>query len=225
MVARSSRARCIGLALLQAALATPALAQATSTSPPSGQTQPPQIASPADAARAFAAAAIRHDHAATATYVTDKSRADFLAVMELGDRARAARADLQTAIDQKFKAQEAQRLRVPRQTNSVLTAEVAAQRQSSPDVVELDMRLHTTAPKQPVTNITWRAVRENGQWKIELPQCATPEAVAPLKAQLSAVSDAAAKLTASVKAGEFSSVEAARAAMINAGRLSVVPRQ
>jgi hypothetical protein len=157
--------------------------------------------------------------------VSNKSRADFLAVMELGDRARAARADLQTAIDQKFKAQEAQRLRVPRQTDSVLTAEVAGQRQISPDMVELDMRLYTTARTRPVTNVTWRAVRENGQWKIELPQCATPEAVAPLKAQLSAVSNAAAKLTASVKAGEFSSVDAARAAMINAGRPSIVPRK
>jgi hypothetical protein len=176
---------------------------------------------PADVARAFAAAAIRHNYASAASYVTDKSRSDFLAVMDLSDRALKARADLQTAIDQKFKGQEARSLRIPVQTGAVLTAEVAAQRQITPNLVELDMRLYTNARTQPTTIVTWRAVHENGAWKIELPQCASPEAVAPLKARLAAMNDTAAKLTASVNAGEFASVDAARTALINAGRAPV----
>jgi hypothetical protein len=227
MVARFSRAKCVGLALVQIALATNVLAQATSDQPaPSQQAQPPQAAGPADVARAFAAAEIRHDHAAAAAYVTDKSRADFMALMGLSDRARAARVNLQTAIDQKFKTQEARRVRVPLAAAAVLTAEVAGQRQIDPNTVELNMRLYTATPTQPTVNVTWHAVRENGQWKIELPQCATPEASAPLKARLTEMSNAADKLTTSIKAGEFSSVQAARTALINAGRLPImVPRQ
>jgi len=178
--------------------------------------------SPADVARAFAAAAIKHDHAAAANFVTDASRADFIEVMALSDRVRNAHADLQAALDRTFRPPKT--MRPPERTDyAVLGAVVAAQRQVNPDVVEIDMRLATSKPTEPTATVTWRAVKVKGEWKIELPQCATPDVAAPLKARLATRLDAVAKTTAAIDRGEFASARQALSTLSRTRRAGAPP--
>jgi hypothetical protein len=196
-----------------------ALAQAAPPSQPA-PAQPPS--GPADVAGAFAAAAIKHDHAAAANFVTDASRADFLELMELSDRVRKANADLQAAIDRTFRPPKTIRP-LERTEHAVLGAEVAAQRPINPDVVEIDMRLSTSKPTEPTVIVSWRVVKVNGAWKIELPQCATPEVAASLKAGLAARLDAVAKTTAAIDRGEFASARQALTTLSNGQRAGAPP--
>jgi hypothetical protein len=173
---------------------------------------------PADVAASFAKAVVAHDWAAAAIYVTDRSRADFLSLMGLGDRLKKSRDDLQAAMDQKFKRQPARGSQAKAPADAVLAAEVAAQREISPTVLELDMRLSTTRPIDPAPIVTWRAVQTAGEWKIELPACASPEAATPLKQHLQAALDIHLKVAGSISRGEFASAADARTALIGAQR-------
>jgi hypothetical protein len=179
---------------------------------------------PADVAASFAKAAVAHDWEAAAAHVTETSRTDFLSLMGLGDRLRKARSGLQSALDQKFRREPAQGFRADAPADAVLSAEVAAQRQISPTVVELDMRLSTTRPIDPAPIVTWRAVQAGGEWKIELPACASPEAAAPLKQNLQAALDVQLTIAGLISQGAFASAADARAALINAQRAAIPGR-
>ncbi|HEY1472721.1 MAG TPA: hypothetical protein VGF53_01400 [Pseudolabrys sp.] len=142
-------------------------------------------------------------------------------MMDLGDQLKAARSNLQTTIDQKFKPEPTRSLRVDAPPNIVLTAEVAALRQISPTLVELDMRLYTTKQNSPTQIVTWRAVQTSGAWKIELPQCASPDIAAPLKQRFQMVLDAHLTVAAAINKGEFASATDARAALLAAQRRAI----
>jgi hypothetical protein len=175
----------------------------------------------AEVALNFAKAVVARDLGTAATYVTDSSRADFLALMDLGDRLTKARGDLQAAIDQKFEDARTRGFRLDAPTNVVLTAEVAAQREVSPTLIELDMRLYTTRRTTPTQTVTWRAVQAGGTWKIELPQCASPEIAAPLKHRFQTVLDAHLAITGAISKGEFANAVDARAALFAAQRRAI----
>ncbi len=76
----------------------------------------------------------------------------------------------------------------------------------------------TSKPTEPTVIVTWRAVQVNGAWKIELPQCATPEVAASLKAGLATRLDAVAKTTAAIDRGEFGSARQALTTLSNPTR-------
>jgi hypothetical protein len=211
------------LALAAQAITAAALAQAAPPAPPQPveihQAQVPVIqapASPSEAARAFADAAIRHDNAATASFVTDASREDVLALMDLSDQLLVARAKFERALAEKFPSQQHAVVR-PAALDPVRRVEVAAERQITPTLVELDMRLFTQ-PGKPPTSVTWRATQVNGVWKIELPQCVSPQQAAPLRARLTTLLDAHGKTMTSIKGGEFATAAAARKALSDAAR-------
>ncbi|HEX4557179.1 MAG TPA: hypothetical protein VH249_24525 [Xanthobacteraceae bacterium] len=176
---------------------------------------------PGDVAANFAKAVVAHDWGAAAAHVTNTSRADFLSLMELGDRVTKARGDLQSAMDQKFKREPARGFHAGAPADAVLSAEVAAQREISPTVVELDMRLSTTRPIDPAPIVTWRAVQAGGVWKIELPACANPQAATPLKQHLEAALAIHIKLAGSISRGEFASAADVRTALANAQRAAM----
>jgi hypothetical protein len=212
-----------GLALAAQALPATALAQAAPPAP----RQPVEIhqaqipvtqvpATPSEAARAFADAAIKHDNAAAASFVTDASREDVLALMDLSDQLLVARAKLERALAEKFPSQQHAVVR-PAALDPVRRVEVAAERQITPTLVELDMRLFTQ-PGKPPTSATWRVAQMNGAWKIELPQCVSPQQAAPLRARLTTLLDAHAKTVASIHDGEFATATAARKALSEAVR-------
>ncbi|MEA2991138.1 MAG: hypothetical protein QOD40_58 [Alphaproteobacteria bacterium] len=216
----------VGFVLVGASIAltptlTPTFAQ-TAPGAAAAITEPAPTA--AEVASDFAKAVVRHDIGTAATYVTETSRADFLALIDLGDRLQRARGDLQTAVDQKFRPEPARSLGVDAPPNVVLTAEVAAQRQISPTLVELDMRLYTTKQNSPTQIVTWRAVQTGGTWKIELPQCASPDIAAPLKQRFQTVLDAHLTVAAAINKGEFASATDARAALLAAQR-GAIPTQ
>jgi hypothetical protein len=175
----------------------------------------------ADVAVRFAKAVIAHDVASAATYVTDTSRADFLALMELSDRVKQARQDLQAAIAEKFKTEAVRAIRFEGPDDLVLTAEVGELRQLSPTNVDLDMRLFTTNRNRPTQTVTWRAVKADATWKIELPACANPQAAAPLRQNLQTTLAAHAAVTASVKNGTFADLAQAHAALVEAHRAAI----
>jgi hypothetical protein len=182
-------------------------------------------ASPSEAARAFAEAAIRHDNAAAASFVTDASREDVLALMDLSDQLLVARAKLGRALAEKFPSQQHAVVR-PAALDPVRRVEVAAERQITSTLVELDMRLFTL-PGKPPTSATWRVTQVNGAWKIELPQCVSPQQAAPLRARLTTLLDAHANTMTSIHDGEFATAAAARTALSEAVRRdapAIVPR-
>lgn len=216
---------------MQTLIVTAALAQAAPplaaqpTEIPHGQAAPGDAVAPpaaaADVALKLVQAGIARDWQAAATYVTGASQADFLALMDLSDRLQKARSNLHLAIEQKFKREETRGLRAATMAGVVLTAEVAAQRQVSPTLVELDMRVHTTQQNRPTQMVTWRAVHADGAWKIELPGCTSPESAALLKQNLQRALAAHVATTSSIKKGEFSTAAAAWTALVTAQRATV----
>lgn len=190
--------------------ATPVLPQAASTSP-------------TELAREFVARVVKHDNVGAAEMVTDASRADFLQLMGLSDRLRAARAELQSAVDVKLRARRTAAgtgasAAAGQPPNSVLGADVTAQRQIDANTVELTMRLYTISRTRPVQNAIWRAVQEHGKWKIELPQCAAPGTAAALKQRIGTLIDADKQVTASIHNGEIATLGDLRPALIAAER-------
>jgi hypothetical protein len=190
----------------------------------------PQVAptSPAEVAREFVARVVKHDHLGAAELVTDESRADFLQLMELSDRLRTARAELQSAVDGKFRGGRAAAGAPPAAgpaPNSVLGADVSAQRQIDANTIELTMRLYTVSRTRPVQDATWRAVQEHGKWKIELPQCAAPGTAAALKQWIRTMIDADKQVTASIHTGGLATLGDVRTALIAAERKALPLRE
>jgi hypothetical protein len=179
---------------------------------------------------------VKHDYPGAADLVTNESRAEFLQLMGLSDRLRTARAELQNAVDGKFRARPAAAGAPPAAgpsapaaagpaSNSVLGADVAAQRQIDANHVELTMRLYTVSRTRPVQSATWRAVQEQGKWKVELPQCASPKTAAALKQRIGSLTDADRQVTASINKGELATLGDVRTALIAAERKALPLRE
>jgi hypothetical protein len=184
--------------------AQPAVAAAVAPSPPTA----------AAVAVNFAKALLAQDVRTAAVYVTARSRADFLALMDLGERLKKARRDLQAALDAKFKRTPVRRSHVDAPADAVPAAEVVDQRVIGPTLVELDVRLSPAEPNDLAQLVTWCAVQADGEWKIEWPACAKPDVAAALKRRLETALDSHSAITASITRGEFANSSQARAAFV-----------
>ncbi len=172
-------------------------------------------------ALSLAKAVVARDNATAASYVTDASRAYFLALTDLSDRLRKAQTALPAAANEKFPSPQERADGVAMPADGVLTAEVADQRPVGPAAVQLDIRLFTTHRINPVRTVTWTAVQSAGAWKFELPQCASPAVATVTKERLQRALDAHVTVATACTSGKITSKTAVRTAHYRATRRDV----
>lgn len=179
---------------------------------------------PAEVALKLVAALKAHDDAAAATYLVSASRQDFVLLMQASTQLATIRRRLDERSAVAFGADDAVTLRSRQQTgpDAVLTAEVATQTQVDPNTTALTLNL-VTSNATPVQHVSWRAVKENGAWKIELPACASPTEAAGLRQRMAEMGSIAENVTKKIDGGVFSSPAEARAALIQAERSAAAP--
>jgi len=179
---------------------------------------------PAEVALKLVAALKAHDNATAATYLVSANRQDFVSLMEASAQLATVRKRLDERTSAAFGTDDAITLQARQQTgpDAVLTAEVVTQTQVDPNTTALTLDL-VTSNATPVQHVSWRAIKENGAWKIELPACASPTEAAGLRQRMAEMGRIAESVTEKIDGGVFSSPAAARAALIQAEQSAAAP--
>lgn len=207
---RSSRQLYVALSLLLAAPGVTAARAQTADNP-------------ADVALKLVAALQAHDDATAATLLVAASRADFIALMQASTRLAAAQQRLQERNAATFGDDATPVVRRNRTSNvdAVLRAEVARQTPVDRDAIELHLDLLTTRATA-AQHVMWRAVKEDGTWKIALPACASPTEAAGMQRRMAELTRVTDDITTRIDSGAFGDSAEARIALVTAEQ-SVLP--
>ncbi len=178
------------------------------------------LTAPAEVALKLVAALKNHDNKTAASYLVAASRDDFTGLMDASAAVAAAHTRLNAAAASRFG--DAATLSSSTQTgpDTVLRADITSQTEINVTTVDLGIDLVTTAPTA-LQHIIWRAVQEDGTWKIELPACASPTAAGGLKQRMTQLTGVADKITAELEKGTYASAVEARNALTSAERAAI----
>jgi len=179
---------------------------------------------PAEVALKLVAALKSHDNATAATFLVAANRDDFTSLMDASARLDATRKRLGERTAAAFGDENAMVMRGAAKSgpDAVVRADVARQTPIDRDTVELALDLVTSSAAT-VQHTTWRAVKENGAWKIELPACASPAAAAGLRQRITDMTRIAEDIATKVDSGALRSPVETRAALIAAERPALPP--
>ena len=186
----------------------------------SGAARCQTVTAPAEVALKLVAALKSHDNKAAASYLVAASRDDFNGLMDASAAVAAAHTRLNAVAATRFG--DAATLSSSTQTgpDTVLRADITSQTEVNTTTVDLGIDLVTTAPTA-LQHIIWRAVQEDGTWKIELPACASPTAAGGLKQRMTQLTGVADKITAELEKGTYASAVEARNALTSAERAAI----
>jgi hypothetical protein len=175
-------------------------------------------ANPAEAANNLVAALAKDDIAGAALYTAAADRERFVSIMQAQDRMVKARDRFQQTVNDKLpKGEMNPALLARRARQRVDHIVIVAQRDVSPDVVDLDVKSYGIGGGPPSSLSTWQAVRENGQWRLHLPPCASAAAAAPIVRRYDDMAAATEAVTVSIQKGQISDFADAHLALIKAG--------
>ncbi|HEX3441560.1 MAG TPA: hypothetical protein VHT93_14520 [Pseudolabrys sp.] len=175
-------------------------------------------ATPADAANHLVAAIAKGDIAGAAAFAATADRDRFMALMQASDRLAKARGRFRETVSAKLPANEAVASLTARASATVDHVVVVAQRTIDANAADIDVKGFDADGGPPTAISTWHAVRENGQWRIQLPACVSAAASAPLMKRYGDMVAATEAVTASVTSGDITDTADANIALFKAER-------
>jgi hypothetical protein len=174
-------------------------------------------ATPAEAANGLVAAIAKNDIAAAAAYVAASDRDRFVSLIQASTQLASARDGFRKSVAAKLPANRAAAALLARTApRHIDHIDIVAQRAVGRDEVDLDVKGFGSQGGSSAAPSTWRAVRENGQWRIHLPPCASAQAVAPLMKRYQDLIAATNGVTTAVESGKIATFGDAHIALFKA---------
>jgi len=178
---------------------------------------------PSDVARALAEALLRGDDQAAAAFLTSATRPLFLELRQQEAALLEANKTLNATAARQFRvAEDRNHLRLRLSRPAVMAVEVAAERAAGTSAFDLDVSLYSTSRATPAHKTVWRAIEEDGAWRIELPSC-TPNGAPILQKRLQVVVQATQQMSSDVAAGRYADLAQARLGLAATMRAAVAP--
>jgi hypothetical protein len=176
---------------------------------------------PSDIARALAEALIRGDDQAAAAFLTNATRPLFLQLRQQETALLEASKTLNATVARQFRlAEDRNPLRLRLSRPAVTAVEVAAERAAGASAFDLDVSLYSTSRAAPAHKTVWRAIEEDGAWRIELPSC-TPGGAPILQKRLQLVIQATQQMSSDIGAGRYADLAQARLGLAATMRAAV----
>lgn len=174
-------------------------------------------ATAAEAANGLVAAVAKNDIQAAAGYVAASDRDRFVSLMQASTQLANARDGFRKTVVAKLPANPTAAALVTRTAPPHIDhIAIVAERTVSRDEVDLDVKSFGGDGRSSPTPSTWRAVRENGQWRIHLPPCASAQAAAPLMKRYQDLIAATNGVTTAVESGRITNFGDAHIALFKA---------
>lgn len=177
-----------------------------------------QASTAADAARSLAAALAKGDSKTAATFVAASDRDRFTQLMQASDQLAQARSRFRDSASKLSVADTAVRFTAPRTAaaHPIDHIHILGQREVDANTVELLVKGFGADGRSSKDASTWQAVRENGQWRIHLPPCVSPAAMAPILKRYQDLAAATDRITATVQRGQVTELGDAHIALFKA---------
>jgi hypothetical protein len=157
------------------------------------------------------------DAKAASNYVAASDRERFMTLMQASDKLAQARTRFRESASKLSRDETASNfIRPAAPAARIDHIHILGERSVNANTIELQVKGFGTEGRSSKDASTWQAVRENGQWRIHLPPCASPAAMAPILKRYQNLTAATERVAASVQKGEIAELADAHIALFKA---------
>jgi hypothetical protein len=182
-----------------------------------GQSAAGAAATPSEAAHKLVAAMAQGDVAGATAYIASADRTRCTALLQASERYIAARTRFHETVRGKFEeSPRASAFLARTKPQRIDHIQIVSERNAGADAADLDVKTFGAETKVPPNVATWHAVRENGQWSIQLPPCVSDQAMRSLMNQYQSYAAAAETVNSSVQQGRVANFPEAHSTLLKA---------